>query len=359
MIHPVGDVEMTLRINPAAVGALQTGLRGEPTVAIASPMSPGDRHHDAGLGIDTADRMVFRIHYDDVVPMVAADGFGRAPGSAEGRTAVAAIAALAGPGECGHDPPGIHLLHAVALALTDVRIALAVHANRAGAHDRRLRCRFPVPGSLFLTVAGEGGDDAGLQIQTSYSLVLNVRDEQSALAIQEAIVRLSQLCPGSRAAVAPVARFAGADDRGDDARAGIDLADSGVQPVDDVDVAVGIDLERIQVVQARGGCGAAVPRVALAPTSRDGRDDARPLVDSADGVVAPVGDVEITLRVEGAPVSFADPRQSGRASVARVPVLSRPDKRLDHAELEGHGRRLLSFMAGQLGSAARRAIITR
>jgi hypothetical protein len=63
------------------------------------------------------------------------------------------------------------------------------------------------------------------------------------LAVQEAIVWLAQLGPDSRAAVASVAWFAGADDRGDDARACIDLADSGVQPVDDIDVAIGIDLE--------------------------------------------------------------------------------------------------------------------
>src|SRR5262245_243585 len=340
---------MALWINPAAVRALQTGLRGEPTVAIASPMPTGDGDHDAGHGIDAADRVVLRIYHDDVVSMVAADGFGRAPGSAEGRTTVAAIATLAGPGERRHDAAGIYLPNAVALALADVRIALAIHADRAGAHDRSLRGRLPVAGSLFLAVAGEGGDDAGLQIQTSYPLVLNVRDEQSALAVQEAIVRLAQLGAGSRAAVASVARFAGADDRGDAARAGIDLADSGVQPVDDVDVAVGIDLERIQVVQGRGDCGAAISRVALAPAARDGRDDARALLDSTDGVVAPVGDVEVALRVEGAPVCFADPRLSRRASVARVAVLSRPDKRLDHADLEGHGQ-LLSCMAGDSGT---------
>src|SRR5215471_18105782 len=340
---------MALRIYPAAVGPLQTGVRGEPSVAIASPMSAGDGDHDAGPGIDAADRMVFRIHHGDVVPMIAPDGFGRAPGGGEGRTAVAAVATLAGPGERRHDAAGIHLPNAVALTLTDVRITLAIHADRAGAHDRSLRGRLPVAGSLFLAVAGEGGDDAGLEIQASYPLVLNVRDEQSALTVQEAIVRLAQLGPGSRAAVASVARFAGAGDRGDDARAGVDLANGGVQAVDDVDVTVGIDLERIQVVQGRGDRGAAISRVALAPAARDGRDDARALVDSADGVVTPVGNVEVALRVEGAPVCFADPRLSRRASVARVPVLSRPDKRLDHADLEGHGQ-LLSCMAGYSGT---------
>src|SRR5262249_34091238 len=196
---------MALRIYPAAVGPLQTGVRGEPSVAIASSMSAGDGNHDTGPGIDAADRMVFRIHHDDVVPMIAPDGFGRAPGGGEGRTAVAAVAALAGPGGRRHDATGIHLPNAVALTLADVRIALAIHADGAGAHDRSLRGGLPVPGSLLLAVAGESGDDAGLQIQMSYPLVLNVRDEQPTLAVQEAIVWLAELGLDSRAAVAPVA----------------------------------------------------------------------------------------------------------------------------------------------------------
>src|SRR4030095_6459159 len=123
-------------------------------------MPTRDGDHDARHGIDAADRVVFRIHHDDVVPMVAPDGFGRAPGSVERRTRVAAIAALAGPGECRHDAVGIHLPNTVALALADVRIALTIHADRAGAHDQSLRGRLPVPGSLLPGRAGARGEDA-------------------------------------------------------------------------------------------------------------------------------------------------------------------------------------------------------
>src|SRR5438552_2749880 len=82
-------------------------------------------------------------------------------------------------------------------------------------------------------------------------------------------------------AVAPVARFAGSGHGGNDARRGIDFPHGGVQPVYDVDVTVGIDLERVQVVQGRLGCRAAVSGVALTPAARDGRDDPRILVDAA------------------------------------------------------------------------------
>src|SRR4030095_17077343 len=101
----------------------------------------------------------------------------------------------------------------VALALSDIVIALTIHADRGGAHDRSLRGSLPRPGSLLLAGAGEGGDDAGLQIQTSDPLVLNVRDEQSASTVQEAIVWLAQLGADSRAAVASVAWFAAGERR--------------------------------------------------------------------------------------------------------------------------------------------------
>ncbi len=126
---------MTLEVYPAAVRTLQAGLRGGSAVAIASPVPTGDGGHDAGHCIDAADRMVLRIHDDDVVLMVAPDGLGRTPGGGEGGAAVAAVPPLTGTGEGGHDTVGIHFPDAVALALADVGVPLAIHADRPGAHD--------------------------------------------------------------------------------------------------------------------------------------------------------------------------------------------------------------------------------
>src|SRR2546425_12516240 len=218
---------------------------------------------------------------------------------------VAAVAPLAGTGEGGHDTVGIHFPDAVALALADVGVPLVIHADRPGAHDGGLRGGLPIPGPSLLPITGEGRDDTGLQVQTAYPLVLNIRDEQAAFAIQEAIVRLPQLGQDAGAAVPGVARFARPRHRGDDTAGGIDFADGGVQPVDDVDIAVGIDLERVQIIQGRRVCRAAVAGVALTPAARDGHDDARALADAADGVVAPVANVELALRVDVTSVCFA------------------------------------------------------
>src|SRR5437870_5539985 len=70
--------------------------------------------------------------------------------------------------------------------------------------------------------------------------------------------------------------------------------------------AAGVDLEGVQVVEGGLGCRAAVSGVALTAAARDGHDDPGIPVDAADGVVAPVANVEVAQRIEVTPVCFAD-----------------------------------------------------
>src|SRR5262245_38566282 len=214
VVHSVRDIQMPLGVYPAAVGTLQAGFRSKSAVAIASPMSAGDGGHNPCYGIDAADRVVLRVHDDDVVLMVASDGLGRAPGRREGWATVAAVAPLAGTGKGGHDPAGIHFPNAVALSLTDVGIPLAVHADRPGAHDGSVPGGVSVPGPSLLAITGEGRNGAGLQIQTAYPLILNIRDEQAPSAVEETVVRLPKLGQNAGTAVAAVARFTGSSNRG-------------------------------------------------------------------------------------------------------------------------------------------------
>ena len=336
------------------MGPLQAGCRGGAAVAIAALVPAGDGGHNAGDGINAADRIVFCVHDDNVVVMVAADGLGRPPGGGQGGTAVAAVAPLTGAGKGGHDAVGIHFADAVALALADVGVPLTIHADRSGPHDGGPGGRLTIPGPALLPIASEGRDDAGLQVQAAYALILNIRDEQAAFAIQEAIVRLPQLRQHTGATVATVPWDTSPGHRGDDTGGGIDFADSGIQPVHDVDVPVGIHIERVQVIQCRFCGRAAVTRVALTTAAGNGGDNPGILVDTADGVGAPVGNIQVAGSVEGTPIGFADQCLSGRATVAGVASLASPDYCLNDANRKSHALVLPYHGAGgAFGQTAR------
>src|SRR5262245_19466737 len=238
MVNPVSDIQISLGVYTAAVRSLQAGCRGESAVTIAALVPTGDGGHDAGHSIDAADRIVFCVHDDNVVVMVAPDGLGRPPGSSQGGPAVAAVAPFTSAGKSRHDAVGIDFADAVAFALADVGVPLPIHADRSGTHDGGSGGRLTIPGPAFLPIAGEGRDDASLQVQAAYALVLNIGDEQAAFAIQEAIIRLPQLRQLAGAAVAAVPWDIGPSHRGADTGGSIDFADSGIQPVDNVDSTV-------------------------------------------------------------------------------------------------------------------------
>src|SRR5262249_10586757 len=131
----------------------------------------------------------------------------------------------------------------VALALADVGVPLPIHTDRSGTHDGGPGGRLTIPGPTLRPVASEGRDDASLQVQAADALILNIGDEQAALAIQEAIVWLPHLRQHAGAAVPTVPWDASPGHRGDDPGSGLNFAESGIQSIHDVDVPVGVHSE--------------------------------------------------------------------------------------------------------------------
>jgi hypothetical protein len=81
-----------------------------------------------------------------------------------------------------------------------------------------------------------------MQIQAPDALVLHIGNEEPATTIEKTVVGLAQLgaCPWTTITTSP--RLACPDHGGHDACGGLDLPDDRIQPVYDVDVAVGVDL---------------------------------------------------------------------------------------------------------------------
>jgi hypothetical protein len=195
--------------------------RSRPAAAVAARTLAAARNggDDAGLRVDLADGVVLGIDDVHVAERVAANALGPAEHRPPSRPTVTAGAGLARPRNGSDEAASVHLADGIALAFADIGIALAVHAYRPRADHDGLRRRAAVADGCALDFAfrasgaGEGGDDAGLQIQPADPPIGHVGDQQSPLAVQAAIIGLAQHGRGARAAVAAVALRAVACDR--------------------------------------------------------------------------------------------------------------------------------------------------
>jgi hypothetical protein len=176
MVDTVGDIQIPLRVYATSVGPLQASCRGGAAIAIATLVSASDRGHDASDDINTADGMVFGVHDDNVVVMVAPDGLGGSPSGNQSGAAVATVAPFTGTGKGGHDAVGIDFADAVALALTDIGVPLTIHADRPSTHDGGPGGRLPIPDAAFLTIAREGCDNAFPNIEKLVDSLKDLHD---------------------------------------------------------------------------------------------------------------------------------------------------------------------------------------
>src|SRR5262249_19717124 len=104
----------------------------------------------------------------------------------------------------------------------------------------------------------------------------------------------------------------------DDPGLAVHLADDGVEPVDNVQVAVAVYRDGIGLVEGRLRRRPAVAPVALAAAAGDGGDGPRPAVDPPDAVVAGLRDVEVAGRVDVAVEGLIEAGFRRRPAVAGV-----------------------------------------
>ena len=120
---------------------------------------------------------------------------GPAKTALRGVSLVALVAPFAGAGDGGDDALGVDLADGAAFAFADVGVALAIDADGPGADDDRLVGRAAVAAlaaidlrlgrDLGLAGAGEGGDDAGREVEPANAPVGDVGDQQAPLAVED------------------------------------------------------------------------------------------------------------------------------------------------------------------------------
>src|SRR6185437_6029633 len=205
MVVRVGDVEDALAIDNAAMRPVETSLASVATITSAAFASARYGCHLPRLPVDTPDRMILCIDNVNIARIIATESLGAVERRLVSRTVGRAACSRAG--QRGDDAVGIDLAHGVALALGDVRVALAIHAHRPRSHENGLAGRTAVTDgpAIDLTLvsrgAGERRNSAGEQIDAANPAIAHIGDEQSAFAVQTAIVRLAQRRLGRLAAI--------------------------------------------------------------------------------------------------------------------------------------------------------------
>src|SRR5262249_18420711 len=162
-----------------------------------------------------------------------------------------------------------HPADRVPFALADVDVAVRPDGDGPRSEKRRLPIRAAVARFFLLAVTAKRADDAGVKVQHADALIAHVGDVQLAAAVQPDAVRLLALGFLAGAAVAAETGLARAGDRADRLRLRIDAADTGVQTVDDEQVALGVERDAVRFVHRRFGRGAAVAGVAFVAVTRD------------------------------------------------------------------------------------------
>ena len=146
-------------------------------------------------------------------------------------------------------------------------------------------------------------------------MVADVADVEIASGVELDAVRLVELGGGGGAGVAGVAGFTGADDRGDEAGGEDDFADGVILHVHYIEVASAVETDLVRLIEGRGGGGAAIAGVSSLAITGDGADGAGG-GNRADALAAVFAKPEIAVGAADNAEGVVDLRSVGGTAVA-------------------------------------------
>ena len=144
----------------------------------------------------------------------------------------------------------------------------------------------PVPPQVLeaLARAGERGDDAASQRDTTDAVIADVADVEIAAVVQGDRVRYLEPGLGGRTAVAAESRLAGSSDGADGVCLCVNSTNQVVLHLDEEHVSRRVESHLVGFIAGRVGRGTAITGVALSAAG-DGRDQAGCLFRSTPGAV--------------------------------------------------------------------------
>jgi hypothetical protein len=152
--------------------------------------------------------------------------------------------------------PSRHFAHAMPFELGDVQVAHRIEDQVSRGHQLRGCGGSAIAVRALLAVAGDGGDEP-VGGDLAHLLVAEIGDIEVAGCVQRQAVGRIELSQIRRTAVAEVAGMSVAGEGGDDAGRG-DFADAVIVGVGQVEVALAVDGDAVRVRELGGGSGAAV-----------------------------------------------------------------------------------------------------
>ncbi len=144
---------------------------------IARLAGAGDGADKAGYGIDLADPAVQGVEYIEIAVGVESNAVGVVEQGVGGRTAIAAIARLAGTGDDA-DNSGIEVesANAVAVAIGDIELAVGAEAKVAQGCETCFAGVDAVGHGSCCAGAGDGGDEAGRGVDSTDAVIASIGD---------------------------------------------------------------------------------------------------------------------------------------------------------------------------------------
>ncbi len=287
-------------------------LNALPTAALCAGTAGDLNCGRGGEGSDDTDHVEAGLH--NVYPAAGVDRRrlrGGNPGFAR-RSAIAGIAGYPTPRHGGdYVGSNIHLADTVRAEIGDVNIRLGVPPQADG--GSKLGESRVTPIAAVSNYPGPGirmNHPNG--VYKAHSVVAGIRNKKVACGVYHYSVRGRQSRERSGLLITVISGITSARNGGNDLRKCIHSADSIISIVSDEEIAERIQGNVVGVVELRGGRYPAVSVITAVAGARDGRDDTRYAIDTPDSEVKSVGNIQVPGTVEGDPGWVKQTRRSCR-----------------------------------------------
>ena len=209
----------------------------------------------------------------------------------------------------------------VILGVDQIHPSVRRHRNSLGPGERRQRRRTVVTGEALLACARHVENSGSRPIQSQHLISLARDQPQIARRIEIQRTRSIQRRSGQRGVRRRRSRLARSGIGRDDAGA-IDPANHMIADVHDVQIAARTKLNADRLTEGRRRRRSTIAAVSLLPRPSDRGDHPRPDIQFAHGVIAGVGNVQLTIRTKPDFVRLIQLGLCSRPTVTGVPSLA-------------------------------------